>query len=63
VHAIMMGKGIAGLTAFISSSEVILDRGRSLAGAGDRVAFERNVISPGFNLHAYDMGWRKADEP
>ncbi len=63
VQAIMMGKGMAGLTAFISSSEVFFDRGRSLAGAGGRVAFERNVISPGFNLPADDMGWRKADEP
>ena len=54
---------MTGLTVFIRSTEVIFNQGRLPAGAGNRGAFERRLISPGCNLHASDLRWRKVDAP
>jgi hypothetical protein len=54
---------MTGLTVFIWSTEVSFNQGGLPAGVGNRVAFEWRVISPGCNLHASDVRWRKADEP
>jgi len=51
------------LTVFSGSTEVVFIRHRSVAGGGNRVAFERDVTSRGFNLHAYDVRLRRVRKP